>query len=364
MGWAMGALVAALAGVCLLAGVWSADRSARGGGTGRWRRLLVLRSYPLMIVVAGLGLLFVIPASVSFSEAGWNWWTVISVLTTALVALLLALALFVLGRNLAGHDPDAGRIAARLSADEPSRLLLTRWLQRVRWRRWLGGFLGVLTGVLATVNGSGPNLAVLGFAGIMVGSLSAELHHWRPARGEGPRAADLGRRRVGDYTHRSEQWAMAVLAVLAAGTLVADRTAGRLAGEGQGRPGGVWPWSLAILVVLAVVVAMQWRIVTRRRPALPSELRRADDLARRLAVSRGVTRPGLVLALALLAEALERLGLGGFGVLAWLAAIGLWLFSRRLGLDWLLDEPPAVSPGAAPPPAPAATGPGPEPAGA
>lgn len=364
MGWAIGGLLAVVAGASLLAGVWSASRSERSGGTGRWGRFLVLRSYPLLIVTIGLGVLLIVPASVAYGEDGWTTPSVATVLITVVTALLGAFALFVLGRNLAGHDPDARLIAARMSGDEPSRLLLTRWLQRVRWRRWLGGFLGVLLGLLLSTNGTGPDLLLLGFGGIMVGSLSAELHHLRPAGGQGPRAAELGRRRLSDYTVRIEQQTMAALAAIALGVLVLDLVHGRVAGEGKGQSGGGWAWSLAVLVVLAVVVAMQWRIVTRRRPALPAELRRADDLARRLAVSRGVTRPGLVLALALLAEALGAVGMGGFGAMAWLGAVGLWLFSRRLGLDWLLDEPPvAGGPGSAPtatPPANAA----PEPAGA
>lgn len=364
MGWAIGGLLAVLAAASLLGGVWSASRSERASGAGRWSRFLVLRSYPLLIVTIGLGVLFVVPVSVSSVDESGSGPTVARVLVTTAAALLGAFALFVLGRNLAGHDPDARLIAARMSGDEPSRLLLTRWLQRVRWRRWLGGFLGVLLGLLLSANGAGSHVLLLGFGGIMLGSLSAELHHLRPAGGQGPRAAELGRRRLADYTVRIEQQTMAAVAAGALGVLVLDLVNGRMAGEGKGQSHGAWLWSVAVLVVLAVVVAMQWRIVTRRRPALPAELRRADDLARRLAVSRGVTRPGLVLALGLLAEALDGMGMDVFAVLAWLTAVGLWLFSRRLGLDWLLDEPPvAGGPGAAP----TATPPGnaaPEPAGA
>lgn len=360
MGWAIGALVAVAAGASLLAGVWSADRSERAGGTGRWGRLLVLRSYPLVIITLGLGVLLIVPASVAYGDDGGGTASLASVLALVAATLLGGFFLFVLGRNLAGHDPDAGRIAARLSADEPSRLLLTRWLQRMRWRRWLGGFLGVLFGLLLSP-ASQPDLLILGFAGIMLGSLSAELHHWRPAGGSGPRAAELGRRRLADYTVRREQWTLAGLGLVAAAVAGIDLSVGRLAGEGDSEPGGAWPWSVSILVVLAVVLAMQWRIVTRRRPALPAELRLADDLARRLAVSRGVTRPGLVLALALLGEALDRVGAPVVGGLAWLASVGLWLFSRRLGLDGLLDEPPApgTGPDSATAGAPAVTAPGP-----
>ncbi|MEZ5407310.1 MAG: hypothetical protein R2761_04745 [Acidimicrobiales bacterium] len=345
MGWAIGSVLAVVAGASLLAGVWSADRSERAGRTGRWGRVLVLRGYPLLIVVIGLGVLFVVPASVVEGEGGWSGSNIVSVLVAIVVTLLGAFALFVLGRNLAGHDPDAGRIAARLSGDEPSRLLLTRWLQRVRWRRWLGGFLGVLSALLLSVDGSGPNIVLSGFAGIMLGSLSAELHHWRRPDGGGARAADLTRRRLSDYTSPGEQWLLGA-AAMGAVILAATDLAGTTAHTTDRGPG--WPWAGTALGVVAGVVAMQWRIVTRRRPALPPELRRADDLARRLAVSRGMAQPGLALALALLAEASTRVGLGLVAAVCWLLAVGVWLGTRRLGLDKLLSAPPA---NAAPEPA-------------
>lgn len=347
MGWVVGGLLAVIAGAGLLAGVWSADRSEQAGGAGRWGRLLVLRSYPLVLVALVLGVLFIIPASVAYGGDGRDAPGVATVAALGVAVLLGAFALFVLGRNLAGHDPDAGGIAARLSGDEPSRRLLTRWLQRVRWRRWLGGFLGVLVAVLLSVDSSGPDVVLFGFTGIMLGSLSAELHHWHRPHGRGARAADLTRRRLGDYTNPGEQWLVGAVA-LGAVVLAATDLAGVTARTTDRGPG--WPWAVAALGVVALVAAMQWRIVTRRRPALPPELRRADDLARRLAVSRGVAQPGLALGLVLLAEALTRVGLGLVAALCWLLAVGVWLGTRRLGLDKLLAA-------SALEPAPAAAGP-------
>ncbi|MDH4366387.1 MAG: hypothetical protein OEY70_20080, partial [Acidimicrobiia bacterium] len=164
----------------------------------------------------------------------------------------------------------------------------------------------------------------------------AELHHWRRPDGGGARAADLTRRRLSDYTAPGEQWLLGAVATGAV-VLAASDLAGVPARTTDRGPG--WPWAGAALGVVAVVAAMQWRIVSRRRPALPPELRRADDLARRLAVSRGMAQPGLALALTLLAEALTRLGLGLVAAICWLLAVGVWLGTRRLGLDKLLSAP-------------------------
>jgi hypothetical protein len=74
------------------------------------------------------------------------------------------------------------------------------------------------------------------------------------------------------------------------------------------------------------------------------KLTRADDLARELAIGRGLARPATFFALALVARGcfslepaigdLARL-LGGA---AWVYAVYLWWHNRRLGLDFLLTE--------------------------
>ena len=363
MGWLIGGVAAVAATAALLGGVWSAEAGERRSA-GRGRHWFTLRGYPLVIVVMVLGVLFVVPAtSGGNGDSGGIAWVPAIVLAVALV--LVCGALYTLGRNLAGYDPDAARIAERLSGDEASRRLLTRWLQRARWRRWLGGFLGVVVGVLLSDNeGLGP-VVLMGFVGIMAGSLSAELHHWRRAAGPGARAADLTRRHLGDYTVAGEQWLVGLLAAVALGVLAIEALGADVSGVGvpgvklssdsAGTVAGTaWPWASAALGVAAVVLVMQWRIVTRRRPALPAELRRADDLARRLAVSRGVAQPGMTLLLTLVGEALSQIGLRAIGGTCQLLAVGLWIGTRRLGLDKLLRAPAAV-----PAPEPAAPGPAP-----
>jgi hypothetical protein len=82
-------------------------------------------------------------------------------------------------------------------------------------------------------------------------------------------------------------------------------------------------------------------VVTRARPAVSEGLTRADDLARELAIGRGLGRPAAYFALALVARACSALQptIGDaaqvLGVAAWLTALVLWWQNRRLGLDLL-----------------------------
>ena len=324
------AWVGSLAGGLVAARRWEAR--AR---TGRpVPRLAALRGWPMVLVFLGLSVPFLLVARVASAgeDDGGAGPVTIAVILSSVLAV--AGVLFLLGLNLAGHDPDANRIARRLSREPVSQQLLTRWLARARWRRWLGGFLGVLAGLFALDNGSGwGRLLVLGLGGILVGSASAELHHLRPARDAGPRAADLTRRHLGDYTERPEQRVLALVAVASLAALGAG-----FLGAGAGTR---W-WAGAALAVVVVVMAFQWRIVIRPRPALPAELRAADDLLRRLAVSRGVARPGLALGLALLGQASAAAGVAGLAALCWLAALAAWWLGRRLGLDRLLRQPVAA----------------------
>jgi hypothetical protein len=88
----------------------------------------------------------------------------------------------------------------------------------------------------------------------------------------------------------------------------------------------------------------QERVATRPRPAVSDKLTRADDLARELAIGRGLARPATFFALALVARGFFSLtpAIGGFAELlggaAWLYALYLWWHNRRLGLDFLLTE--------------------------
>jgi hypothetical protein len=97
--------------------------------------------------------------------------------------------------------------------------------------------------------------------------------------------------------------------------------------------------------VLGAARVAQQRVATRPRPAVSDKLRRADDLARELAIGRGLARPATFFALALVARGCISLtpAIGGLGRVlggaAWLYALYLWWHNRRLGLDFLLTEP-------------------------
>ncbi|MFN8022059.1 MAG: hypothetical protein U0Q03_11070 [Acidimicrobiales bacterium] len=260
---------------------------------------------------------------------GPHLWLVLN-LTIAVVLVLYVL--LSLGVQLAGVDADAPELAQHLAAHPEQQRLLTRWLERARWARFVGGFAGVVACVLAT-NFRG-SLLLFGTAGIYLGAMIAELHHAR--RPAGPRAARLEVRRVSDYlTTRDLRWMVGVAVVAAAlgflGAWDADtRTA-------------MW-WGLAVLAVLALTRLMQQRVASRARPAVSPELTRADDLARELAIGRGLARPATYLGLAMLAEATDSLtsllgDLATFlGTVCWFTAAVLWWQNRRLGLDFLKEN--------------------------
>jgi hypothetical protein len=238
----------------------------------------------------------------------------------------------VLARQLAGVDHEASGIAASLATDPEQQRLLARWLQRARWSRWVGGFCGVLSWLLAT-NGR-ADVLLFGTAGIALGAGTSELHHLRRARG--PRTARLEVRTIDDYLLPYDAGRMILVAAVAvavgAATVWSSHT----------RP-ATW-WALAAVAVLGLCRLAQWRVATRARPALSASLTRADDLVRELAIGRGLARPATFLAIALLARAgfasRPALGLFGglFGIVAWCYAFTLWWHNRRLGLDFMVDE--------------------------
>jgi hypothetical protein len=112
------------------------------------------------------------------------------VLVAALVLIITNITL-----RLAGFDADASEIAGQLASDPDQRRLLSRWLERARWARFVGGFSGCLMWALGTQTKG--DLLLLGTGGIAVGAMLAELHHIRPRTG--PRTARLDVRSVGDY---------------------------------------------------------------------------------------------------------------------------------------------------------------------
>jgi len=164
-------------------------------------------------------------------------------------------------------------------------------------------------------------------AGVCVASTTAELYLLRgtPRR---TRTADLSTREFGDYANTSDQIAMA--ATFVAAVLVAAWAA--LSVDAAQRS-----WVTCLAIVAAIVVAaahlMQRRVVQRRRPAVSSELREADDLLRSLAASRGIARPAISFGFVTLGLALAPTEHQGFEALAWLVGLGCWWFNRGLGID-------------------------------
>jgi hypothetical protein len=256
---------------------------------------------------------------------------VVFVLLVVLMALVLAFVLN-LALQLAGFDGEASEIAEHLATDPDQRRLLSRWLGRARWARLVGGFAGCLIWILGTQMRG--DLLLLGTGGIAVGATLAELHHIRPRKGT--RTARLDVRSVGDYMMRQDSRRMMGVGLLACGVAIA----GVVASEARA---AIW-WGLTGAAVLGAARLAQARVASRPRPAMSDKLTRADDLARELAIGRGLARPATFFALALVARGCYSLApaigdlAGLLGGAAWLYALYLWWHNRRLGLDFLLTE--------------------------
>ncbi len=319
MGAAIGSVVAMVWLGCVLAGLYV---TTRRGDRRASRSPASVRGYLLvlpLIVVAGVGLFAVGPLSRPVQ---------VGAITFAVAAV--GSALFALTTYLVGYDPEADQIAGRLSSDPAARLLLSRWLLRCRWRRWLGGMLGFVFGVCLLDNALHLSRPVIcGLAGLAAGSWSAELHHLARVRDRLPRTAELVPRRMAAYTVRSEQTAVMLLGAAAAALTATSAF--------LHRPAGTW-WAGGALASTVLIIAFQYRIVSRRRPGLPPELHQADDLLRRLATSRAVARPGLALGLALLAQAAGALHAHPVSLACWLAAVAVFWHNRRLGLGLGLGQ--------------------------
>jgi len=260
-------------------------------------------------------------------------WSVTGIVVFVVLAALVLVVILNFGLQLAGFDGEASEIAEHLSNDLEQRRLLARWLGRARWARLVGGFSGCLIWILATHTRG--DLLLYGTGGIAVGATLAELHHIRPRRG--PRTARLDVRSVGDYLMRQDAQRMIGVGVVA----FAVAATGLVATDA--RP-AIW-WGLSAGAVLAAARLAQQRVASRPRRAISAKLTRADDLARELAIGRGLARPATFFALALVARGFFSLtpAIGGLGELlggaAWLYALYLWWHNRRLGLDFLLTEP-------------------------
>lgn len=236
---------------------------------------------------------------------------------------LLALLIVAIGVGLSGRDPGAEE-RARVMVDDPASVaLLTRWLRRSRHFRFVGGLTGTVLG-FGFIDNSPLPIAVGLLAGVSAGGALAEVHSLRRGRGH-RRTADLARRRLGDYAARTD---LVAASLIAAGALAA--TIAGLLGAGPD-PSRAWLAGLATLAVVAIIVTMAWLVVQRPRPALGPDLRRADDLMRRLAATQGFTRPAIALAIVLLGRSLSGLGLTGPAVVLVLAvaAIAWWSAGRQ-----------------------------------
>jgi len=285
-------------------------------------RLFGRRKTPVLLgalVLIGLPLILVLEVN----GAG-------SVVAAGLVIVAGLLAFVSLNASFAGIDPEASQLASQLGSTPLAERLMERWLNRVRWRRWLAGCLGVLVGFFISAAPSGFGTAGFvypGLASVCLASISAELHLLRrPAKSV--RTAGFTVRQLRDYAKPRDQQAMAVVAVAACITLVWG-----LLTDPSGHRSWVAIWSTIALLGLAISYLIQRQVVARQRPAISDELRHADDLLRELAVSRGVARPALSFALATLGVALLRTSADGWEYLAWLGAIVCWWFNRGLGIE-------------------------------
>jgi hypothetical protein len=267
-------------------------------------------------------------------------------IVVAVVLIVLALiAAVTVGFVLSGVDPEAEAIADRLVPQTDQRVLIERWLRRTRWARNLGGMAGLLWWFLGT-QARGP-LLVCGLGGVALGSMAAQLHQARHR--PGLRTASLEQRTVSQYTDRATRLELLLPGLGAVALVAAGSSAMVLSDEAS--PSVLW-LALAALAVVALGAGLQRRVARRPRPALPNDLRYADDLARILAIGKGLGQPAGYWATALLAAAVGQLepviGIWAFLVmgLLWFWALNSWWQNRRLGLHHVLSWPsPDPTPG-------------------
>ncbi len=242
---------------------------------------------------------------------------------TAIVLAALAFA-FLVVVNLSGRDPDADDRARDVAPDALSAALFARWMRRSKHFRFVGGLTGGILG-LAFADGSLIPALIGLLAGIALGGAAAEIHSIG-GRNPSSRSADIAVRRLRDYVTQTDTIAMAVIA---AGALIAIAAALL---NGAARTELLWAGATGLSAIVATAV-MQWAVVVRRRPALSADLRRADDLMRRLAATQGFTRPAIAFALLVLGQGLAAVGNSaatGIGVLVlWTLAFAWYVASRQ-----------------------------------
>lgn len=279
------------------------------------------------IVVLAASFVLVASTSTGADTDDRSLGNLLALIALGAIAVVAALSLVL---QIAGVDAQAAEIADRLTADTDQRRLLTRWLERARWARFLGGFSGLVAWMFGTR--ADGNMFAWGFGGIAVGALAAEMHHLR--RPTGPRTARLEVRRVSNYLWPFAAWHM--VGTAAAGLVVA--TAAVVVDE----PAAMRP-ALAATGVIAAGHLAQRRVASRPRPALADTLRSADDLTRELAIERNIAWPCTYFAMSLIGSAAMSMSddvvlIAFLGIALHFYAIGLWWRNRRLGLDHLLHE--------------------------
>lgn len=288
----------------------------------------VSRHRARLTVVAFFGILF--PFLVVAPQGEGSRITAAVLLSLAAVCVLLVLAV-----NLSGRDPDAETRALDVAPDPLAAALFARWLRRSKHFRFVGGLSGATLGVAFAESNLTPVLVGL-LAGIAVGGAMAEVHFFGQ-RHTSPRSAEITLRRLSDYVTRTDTAALITIAV-AAFAMIAIAVADR-----SDQPKPLWS-ALAALAAVLATTGMQWAVVVRRRPALSVDLRRADDLMRRLAATQGFTRPAIAFALVMVSQSLATFANSTTITIAvialWILALAWYVASRqsRRNLRALIDS--------------------------
>ncbi len=286
------------------------------------------------VIAIGVTVALTTLLATSTSAAGNGGSNIVGLL---ILAGLVGLVTYALASLLLFEDREATALASRLAAEPDSLALIDRWLQRTRFARNLGGLAGLVLWVSTWTNGvNGATMIAFGMGGVLVGAIVSELHRTRPMTGA--RTASLAPRALSSYLVVRDQRRAAVLVVvwIALGGVAI----------GNGAQTGILALAALAIATLGAVRALQWRVATRPRPALPDRLLRADDLVRELAVTRSLAQPSNIFALALLVPAFKMLGTADptsgadfLQAIAFVLAVWWWAKNKRLGLDWLLDRP-------------------------
>lgn len=210
----------------------------------------------------------------------------ISVVGAVLIAAVILVVVFVQRRPAGSIAQIGSALVADVPASMTSVVSLTRWRDRAHlWRTSLGvpAVMGAIVAGLVVRQevtfgfGGGPmwmDPVLAGLLAAFCGGMAAELHHLkRPT--PGPRVAEL---RPRDVAENLPAGARPRLWILAGGAVAASAIAIVIGGWHVPLPG-----LLALLLAGALPLA-QRRIMERARPAVPADLRAADDAVRRLAV--------------------------------------------------------------------------------